>query len=82
MDSTREETLQKHAYGKWELEGRPDGQHDRHWQEAETEVSGSDGRLREAEADANSDSSRPDDATDPVSSSRLPQVGEFASANK
>lgn len=34
-----EEDIRKAAYGKWEAEGRPDGQHERHWREAQQEAS-------------------------------------------
>jgi hypothetical protein len=29
-----ENKIREAAYKKWEAEGRPDGQHERHWQEA------------------------------------------------
>jgi hypothetical protein len=29
-----EDIIRSNAYARWEAEGRPDGQHDRHWQEA------------------------------------------------
>ncbi|WP_312407689.1 DUF2934 domain-containing protein [Rhizobium sp.] len=29
-----EDLIRSNAYARWEAEGRPDGQHDRHWQEA------------------------------------------------
>lgn len=32
-----EDTIKKAAYEKWEAEGRPEGQHQRHWREAEEE---------------------------------------------
>lgn len=31
----RNEEISKEAYARWEAEGRPDGQHERHWREAE-----------------------------------------------
>lgn len=33
-----QEEIRKLAHAKWEAEGRPEGQHDRHWQEAEQET--------------------------------------------
>lgn len=33
------EQIRKLAHAKWEDEGRPEGQHDRHWREAEHEAS-------------------------------------------
>jgi hypothetical protein len=35
MENDRDETVRKYAYQKWETEGRPEGQHERHWHEAE-----------------------------------------------
>ena len=32
-----EEAIRKAAHAKWEAEGRPDGQGDRHWREAQEE---------------------------------------------
>lgn len=34
-----QEEIRKLAHARWEAEGRPEGQHDRHWQEAEHEAS-------------------------------------------
>jgi len=34
MDNDREELLRQKAYAIWEREGRPDGEHGRHWDEA------------------------------------------------
>lgn len=39
MDIGREETLRKKAYEKWDAEGRPEGQHEKHWRDAESEFS-------------------------------------------
>ncbi|MET0171707.1 MAG: DUF2934 domain-containing protein [Agrobacterium vaccinii] len=38
MTTDREAAIRKKAYEKWESEGRQDGQHDRHWAEAEHEL--------------------------------------------
>jgi len=35
-----EENIRKAAFHKWEAEGRPNGQHDRHWSEAQQEIEG------------------------------------------
>jgi hypothetical protein len=40
-----EEQIKRKAYEKWEAEGRPTGQHDRHWIEAEAEVKQGSGDL-------------------------------------
>lgn len=29
-----EDSIREDAYARWEAEGRPDGQHERHWREA------------------------------------------------
>lgn len=34
MSDDKEERIRAEAYRRWEQEGRPDGQHDRHWHEA------------------------------------------------
>lgn len=38
MSSDRESEIRKKAYEKWESEGRREGNHDRHWAEAEHEL--------------------------------------------
>ncbi|MGV1917057.1 DUF2934 domain-containing protein [uncultured Agrobacterium sp.] len=38
MQVDRESEIRKKAYEKWESEGRRDGDHDRHWSEAEMEI--------------------------------------------
>lgn len=38
MQVDRESEIRNKAYEKWESEGRRDGDHDRHWQEAELEI--------------------------------------------
>jgi len=43
MDQDREERIRARAYGIWEREGRQEGGHESHWQQAENE-------LREEEA--------------------------------
>ena len=40
-----EEETRKAAYAKWEAEGRPEGQHERHWREAENEARAKAGEL-------------------------------------
>lgn len=41
MLEDKEERIRAEAYRRWEQEGRPEGQHDRHWQEAAATVNGS-----------------------------------------
>ncbi len=43
MQTDRESEIRKKAYEKWENEGRRDGEHERHWSEAEKELGASDG---------------------------------------
>ena len=38
MQVDRESEIRNKAYEKWESEGRRDGDHERHWQEAELEI--------------------------------------------
>lgn len=40
MDNEREELIRRRAYAIWEQEGRPDGQHQRHWEQAAREMQG------------------------------------------
>lgn len=42
---TELDDVRKAAYDKWEREGRPAGQHDRHWLEAEEELKPKDDNL-------------------------------------
>jgi len=74
VNTDRDEMLRKNAYDKWEAAGRPDGQHDKHWRDAESEFSTpEDEELTDKEAHRG-------DA--PTPSSDLPKVGEFSSVNK
>ena len=47
---SNEDIIRADAYARWEAEGRPDGQHDRHWQEASEAVKNS-GLLQTWSAD-------------------------------
>jgi hypothetical protein len=38
MTSDRDEQIRKRAHAIWEKEGRPSGAHDKHWQQAESEI--------------------------------------------
>jgi hypothetical protein len=38
MENDRDEFLRKRAYRLWEEAGRPDGQHESHWQQALKEL--------------------------------------------
>lgn len=37
---SNENAIRDVAHAKWEAEGKPDGQHERHWREAEKEIGG------------------------------------------
>ena len=39
-DNEWEELVRRRAYAIWEQEGRPDGQHERHWEQAAREMQG------------------------------------------
>jgi hypothetical protein len=73
MDTDREEMLRKSAYQKWEAEGRADGEHEKHWRDAESEFS------TVAEEELPDREERDHDAS--TSSTDLPKVGQFESAN-
>jgi hypothetical protein len=65
MADDREEAVRRLAFAKWESEGKPEGQHERHWQEAEAAVpkedssvpqtsqAGEDGHVALADGKAN-----------------------------
>ncbi|RVI30932.1 DUF2934 domain-containing protein [Sinorhizobium meliloti] len=62
MDNEREELIRRRAYAIWEQEGRPNGQHQRHWEQAAREMQGPempgqetqrDGSAPESEVQAN-----------------------------
>jgi galactose-1-phosphate uridylyltransferase len=40
---SKEERIRRRAYEIWDREGRPDGEHERHWQQAEKELEGEEG---------------------------------------
>lgn len=71
MTDGRDEQLRKRAYRKWEEEGRPEGHHDRHWQEAESEF-----------ANVESEKISGAEAAEPSPGDIEPKVGELPSANK
>jgi hypothetical protein len=41
--ASKEERIRRRAYEIWNREGRPDGEHERHWQQAEKELEGEEG---------------------------------------
>ncbi|MDX0439903.1 DUF2934 domain-containing protein [Sinorhizobium medicae] len=56
VDNQREELIRRRAYVIWEHEGRPDGQHERHWEQAAREMQGSEPQGSEANGKAASGS--------------------------
>jgi hypothetical protein len=42
MDNNKEESVRKRAYSIWEEKGKPDGEHDSHWDQALQELSTAD----------------------------------------
>ncbi|AYD05223.1 DUF2934 domain-containing protein [Neorhizobium sp. NCHU2750] len=49
-----EHDIREAAYRKWESEGRPEGEHERHWREAEDEHRKSTGTPQTMPSDHNS----------------------------
>jgi hypothetical protein len=85
------EKTHRRAYEKWEAEGRPEGEHDRHWREAEQEESG-DGDLPQTSSPAHHSATKvPEKGRRKTSSNAIPskggtpgdfKPGELASENK
>ena len=50
-DNEREELIRRRAYAIWEQEGRPDGQHQRHWEQAAREMQGPETQGPETKGD-------------------------------
>ena len=71
MSHDREAAIREKARAIWEKEGRPDGHHERHWAEAEREVSagavaaktGKNGVKKSAAAKTSADKTSTDKAT-------------------
>jgi hypothetical protein len=49
MDPHKYEAIRKRAYEIWERRGRPEGQHDDHWREAEAELAAAGAQANEGE---------------------------------
>ncbi len=45
----KEERIRRRAYEIWERDGRPDGEHERHWHQAEKELEGEGGAGESAD---------------------------------
>ncbi len=50
MTGERDEQIRKRAHAIWEKEGRPSGSHDRHWQQAESEIAKAEKKPAKAAA--------------------------------
>ncbi|NTF44392.1 DUF2934 domain-containing protein [Rhizobium rhizogenes] len=88
-----EDDIRKAAYARWQAEGEPEGQHERHWREAEEELtSGSDEHTSAPSRNHADDSiSSPSADAGETSSEAIPargngqrgfKPGELASENK
>lgn len=83
-----DDDVRKAAYEKWEREGRPEGQQERHWLEAEKELkSDPDGLPKTWTSDGSSSVAPP--SSDTTTSDAIPddrpgsfKPGELASENK
>ncbi|EPE96510.1 DUF2934 domain-containing protein [Rhizobium grahamii] len=76
-----EEKIRNEAYKRWEAEGRPDGQAERHWLDAEKETS-KDGKLPETWSSDQSGGVVPAEETDSAASDAIPSSGEGTSRFK
>jgi hypothetical protein len=74
MNADRGEMLRKKACQKWQADGRPDGEHNKHWRDAESEFSTTGEEELGNRGGHDLDRS--------PTSSDLPKVGEFVSPNK
>lgn len=52
MDNDRHEKIRQRAYEIWMREGRPDGAHERHWQQAKQELGYDETTTGQADDDA------------------------------
>lgn len=59
MDTDRQQKIQERAYAIWEAEGRPDDRADAHWQQAEEQLSESDGAAAGEELQVEASSPAP-----------------------
>ncbi|WP_405049549.1 DUF2934 domain-containing protein [Rhizobium sp. BE258] len=83
-----DEEIRKAAYRRWEAEGRPEGQHERHWHEAEAELKRTSTGTQTWSSDHTEGVAPPsadDEAGSDAVSSNEPgsfKPGELASENK
>lgn len=50
-----EDEIRRRAYSIWEREGRPEGRHESHWEQARREGTGQTGPMRDAQAETAGD---------------------------
>jgi hypothetical protein len=53
MTERDEDLIKKRAYALWEAEGRPEGRHDSHWEQAFRELSNGDDTAVQGEPESN-----------------------------
>ncbi|MBO0129406.1 DUF2934 domain-containing protein [Agrobacterium burrii] len=72
MSHDREAAIREKARAIWEKEGRPDGHHERHWTEAEREVSAGAGAAKTAGKNGVKKSAAAKTSTDKTSTDKAP----------
>ncbi len=84
-----DEEIRKAAYRRWEAEGRPEGQHERHWHEAEAELKRTSTGIPQTWSSDHSEGVAPPSADDEAGSDAVSsnepgtfKPGELASENK
>lgn len=55
MDSKKEERIETRAHEIWEREGRPEGEHERHWHQAAREIEEEDASSHTGATEPGSD---------------------------
>lgn len=72
MSHDREAAIREKARAIWEKEGRPDGHHERHWTEAEREVSAGAGTAKTTGKNGVKKSAAAKTSTDKTSTDKAP----------
>lgn len=72
MSHDREAAIREKARAIWEKEGRPDGHHERHWTEAEREVSAGAGAAKTTGKNGVKKSAAAKTSTDKTSTDKAP----------
>ncbi|MDH7800513.1 MULTISPECIES: DUF2934 domain-containing protein [unclassified Rhizobium] len=79
MNHDREAAIREKARAIWEREGKPDGHHERHWMEAEREVSAAAGA---AKARGKNGAAKPAAAKAPAKKAKSPAVKSLQKERK